>query len=267
MSSKTTRAMRWAAAPIGALAVVSLLAGCSAGLESAKGTVIFALKEDPTCLDPQQTTVTTALNIGRQVVDSLVDQDAETGEIVPWLAESFESNADLTAYTFTLQDGVTFSDDTALTSAVVKANFDALHDMGSTASLASQYLSGYDSVEVADEHTFTVKFSQPNVQFLQGATTMTLGLISEASTESTPEERCLSVIGAGPFAYTSYVPNDSVVIEKRVGYDWASSLREHSGEALVDTIEFPIIAENGVRTRSEERRVGKECRSRWSPYH
>ena len=26
--------------------------------------------------------------------------------------------------------------------------------------------------------------------------------------------------------------------------------------------------ENAVRTyRSEERRVGKECRSRWSPYH
>ena len=23
----------------------------------------------------------------------------------------------------------------------------------------------------------------------------------------------------------------------------------------------------GQRTRSEERRVGKECRSRWSPYH
>ena len=22
-----------------------------------------------------------------------------------------------------------------------------------------------------------------------------------------------------------------------------------------------------VKTRSEERRVGKECRSRWSPYH
>ena len=24
---------------------------------------------------------------------------------------------------------------------------------------------------------------------------------------------------------------------------------------------------NGWRVRSEERRVGKECRSRWSPYH
>ena len=27
------------------------------------------------------------------------------------------------------------------------------------------------------------------------------------------------------------------------------------------------IAAHGVALRSEERRVGKECRSRWSPYH
>ena len=26
-------------------------------------------------------------------------------------------------------------------------------------------------------------------------------------------------------------------------------------------------AKNLMKTRSEERRVGKECRSRWSPYH
>src|SRR2546426_7436718 len=31
---------------------------------------------------------------------------------------------------------------------------------------------------------------------------------------------------------------------------------------------FRRFAKNGVvRVRSEERRVGKECRSRWSPYH
>ena len=28
-----------------------------------------------------------------------------------------------------------------------------------------------------------------------------------------------------------------------------------------------IILKNGNIMRSEERRVGKECRSRWSPYH
>ena len=28
-----------------------------------------------------------------------------------------------------------------------------------------------------------------------------------------------------------------------------------------------IYPMNGLPNRSEERRVGKECRSRWSPYH
>ena len=42
--------------------------------------------------------------------------------------------------------------------------------------------------------------------------------------------------------------------------------------ALPDLVALPrhaleIAAEVGVLYRSEERRVGKECRSRWSPYH
>ena len=28
-----------------------------------------------------------------------------------------------------------------------------------------------------------------------------------------------------------------------------------------------LVVEDGKIARSEERRVGKECRSRWSPYH
>ena len=30
---------------------------------------------------------------------------------------------------------------------------------------------------------------------------------------------------------------------------------------------FRELISNGCDARSEERRVGKECRSRWSPYH
>jgi len=30
---------------------------------------------------------------------------------------------------------------------------------------------------------------------------------------------------------------------------------------------FGLLGPNGAGKRSEERRVGKECRSRWSPYH
>src|SRR2546429_4395464 len=32
-------------------------------------------------------------------------------------------------------------------------------------------------------------------------------------------------------------------------------------------VQIHVVGEPGVGKRSEERRVGKECRSRWSPYH
>ena len=39
-------------------------------------------------------------------------------------------------------------------------------------------------------------------------------------------------------------------------------------EAFHKNLEFGIGGMRGIMTtRSEERRVGKECRSRWSPYH
>ena len=48
-----------------------------------------------------------------------------------------------------------------------------------------------------------------------------------------------------------------------------------SGQAVTDGILVEVarhwrsatVEENGGVIRSEERRVGKECRSRWSPYH
>ena len=39
---------------------------------------------------------------------------------------------------------------------------------------------------------------------------------------------------------------------------------EPQREAILDT---PVIIHASENARSEERRVGKECRSRWSPYH
>src|SRR5471030_3374086 len=45
--------------------------------------------------------------------------------------------------------------------------------------------------------------------------------------------------------------------------------RVFSRELLLDALGVPADAgyERSIDSRSEERRVGKECRSRWSPYH
>ena len=49
-----------------------------------------------------------------------------------------------------------------------------------------------------------------------------------------------------------------------------SSILGNSGSAQEVRREFLVLMEDAVKQpdiRSEERRVGKECRSRWSPYH
>ena len=40
----------------------------------------------------------------------------------------------------------------------------------------------------------------------------------------------------------------------------------HRRGMVRDTVVMPVI-DSTYMQRSEERRVGKECRSRWSPYH
>src|SRR3712207_8417153 len=44
-------------------------------------------------------------------------------------------------------------------------------------------------------------------------------------------------------------------------------LRWHDAEVTVGDHGRPRLTVRGTVARSEERRVGKECRSRWSPYH
>ena len=60
-----------------------------------------------------------------------------------------------------------------------------------------------------------------------------------------------------------FIPLDSAEAGfKSIRVEWRSA---SEGEAA--DIENLPIPDFPATTRSEERRVGKECRSRWSPYH
>ena len=221
-----------------------------AGPPQAGGTLTFAVSSDQGCVDPQQVTSNDTIYSLRQLVDSLTDQDPATGEIKPWLATSWSTSPDGRSYTFTLRPGVTFSDGTPLDAAAVKANFDAVPKLGARASLPKGYLTGYQGTTVVSPTQFTVTFAQPNVQFLQGTSTFSLGILSPATVATSDDARCSKIAGSGPFVLASYVKNQSTTLTKRAGYDWGSSLWAHPGEAYLDRLEFRIVPESGVRVGS-----------------
>src|SRR5258707_6229653 len=74
--------------------------------------------------------------------------------------------------------------------------------------------------------------------------------------------------GADKNAYPLYSLRDAELLHSRVLNLLESADRDPS---LIDqwALTFVVVGAGptGAETRSEERRVGKECRSRWSPYH
>ena len=61
------------------------------------------------------------------------------------------------------------------------------------------------------------------------------------------------------------------LIKKKREKTQINRIRNKKGEVATDTAEIQRIMRDYYKqlyaNRSEERRVGKECRSRWSPYH
>ena len=71
--------------------------------------------------------------------------------------------------------------------------------------------------------------------------------------------------GPATFAYSGIrLFTDNVIQCSNVGADYEPIFQPWLQANKVDTRGFKVIYDV---LRSEERRVGKECRSRWSPYH
>lgn len=231
-------------------------AAASDGEPVSGGTLEFALIDYQRSPDPQWGTNYAESIIGNNIVDKLTWQDPDSGEITPWLAESWEINDELTEFTFHLRDDVTFSDGSVFDAEAVKANFDQyVHGDDALGILpnGAQLLRGYIETVVDDEFTATVRFEQPIASFLQ-ASSFTAnaqpGFLSLATLERSAEERTdpANVIGTGPFVYESWDEQVSTVLVKREGYDWAPEATGHEGEAYLDRIVFNVIPEASVRT-------------------
>ncbi len=123
-------------------------------------TVIWSISGDISTLNPALVTDGNSFTVLGAMFDGLFQANPDTGLPEPRLA-TWEVSDDGLAYTFTLKEGLKWSDGAPITSADVKFTYDAIMsdkvesprktDMGSIA-----------SVEVVDDRTFTVTLTSAN---------------------------------------------------------------------------------------------------------
>jgi len=190
-------------------------------------------------------------HIWGHVTDKLVYVD-ENGKASPWIAESWEQNAEATQFTLHLKKGVTFSDGTPLDAAAVLANLDiwAKGDPARGINPIGLFPKTYDHAEAVDAATVKVFFKAPTLGFIP-----TLGyhgsILISPKTIALPAAKQADLandIGSGPFVVASWKEGDSVVLKKRADYDWGPAALNHQGPAYLDTITYKLVAEPSLRT-------------------
>jgi len=242
------RRLPFAALALSAAAMLSLSActGTSEPDANGGGSISWAIDVVPETLNPQINGQTRARPIFRNVYETLLVQN-DAGEFVGALASDYEISEDGTVYTFTIRDGVTFSNGEALDAAAVALNFEKINDPTYDEEAAgSGPLARLVSVEAVDEQTVVLTLDRAYAPFLDYAAAVFI--IAPASYD-VPDVQAggAEVYGTGPFVIDSVIEGQEVTLVKREDYDWAPETAAHTGPAHLDEVTFHYLTESSVR--------------------
>ena len=97
--------------------------------------------------------------------EPLVYADNLDGNEYPWLAKSWEYNADATELTYKLREGIFWSDGMPFTSEDVVYTLNTLRDLGSEVRLGGQYEVFVKETVAVDDLTVKIVFNNPSPRF------------------------------------------------------------------------------------------------------
>ncbi|MFB2572541.1 ABC transporter substrate-binding protein [Micrococcus sp. IITD107] len=192
-------------------------------------------------------------NVLNSVLDRLTYYDAETETLVPWIATDWSPNDDLTEWTFTIREGVTFSDGTPLDAEAVARNLQVFGEGITDAQIQpNQDYKNFVSAEVTGDDQVTVTLSEPNANFVRATSSVTSGLVAPSVFEldNAGQNDIAQVIGSGPFTFESQVPDQEIVFTAREDYAWAPETAENQGAPYLDGFTLRYLPEVGHRAGS-----------------
>nr|WP_269448373.1 ABC transporter substrate-binding protein [Ilumatobacter coccineus] len=184
----------------------------------------------------------------------------DTGEIEPFLLESFEPNDDFTEFTLVMRDGVTFHDGTPADGAAVHRNliemasgllqgqvfFDLLNG---TPLNAANPGAVEDSIVLNDDQSVTVSFNKPFATFGNNLAGRTGWLIAPSFWDSESRAGDL-MIATGPFTMENQVRGEVTELRANPNY-WRTG---QDGQPLpyLDGVDFRPVPDVSTRRATME---------------
>lgn len=195
-----------------------LVSGCtvanSGGGSYDPNTLRIVLPQEPPTLEPCEGSLTsTGVVVRSNITEPLVERDSNTGDLLPLLATGWEQTAP-TEWTFTLRDGVTFSDGEPFTSEDAAFSIDRAvnSDLGCN---VDGYVFGDEvlTLQTPDANTVVVGTTEPDpilplrISFVE---------IVPRSTSST--EKVREPIGTGPYAIERWDYGQNLTLARNPTY-------------------------------------------------
>ncbi|MBO9409247.1 peptide ABC transporter substrate-binding protein [Shimia sp. R9_1] len=210
-------------------AAAFVMAPAAMAERGADGHVNIIYWQAPSILNPYLSSGTKDIESASLTIEPLARYD-ETGKMVPYLAAEIPTvnnggvSEDLTSITWTIADGMVWSDGTPVTSADVVFTGDyCMHPEGGCAQAA--FFDGVEEIEALDEKTVKVTFNQPKPNpygpFVGGQSPILQkaqfeNCMGAKAPECTAEN--FGPIGTGPFVVTEFKTNDVIQYEANPNY-------------------------------------------------
>lgn len=175
------------------------------------------------------------------IYDVLMRLD-EDQNIVPKLAEGLETTDDGTTWVMTLRAGVTFHDGTPLDAAAVIFNVER-HQDPDNASPALNEVSKITAMTAVDDLTVEFVLDEPWAAFPSIFTRRTGYIASPTAVEASGEEFTRNPVGAGPFTFVEWVPDDHFTLARNEDY-WQDGL------PYLDEIRYTPVPDTETRLTS-----------------
>jgi oligopeptide transport system substrate-binding protein len=189
---------------------------------------------EPTTMDPGISYGDDEIDIFFNIFDPLVGVDQRTGEVVPRVAESWESNADASEFTFHIRQGVTWSDGTPLNAndfvyawtrvldpETAAQYIPALYPIKNAEKIANGELTiDQFGVQAVDDYTLKVTLEGPTTFFPLLATTWTYYPVPKHVIDAKGNKwvEAGNIVSNGPFMMTEWTHDQKIVLEQNPAY-------------------------------------------------